>query len=253
MTFSTMDANRKGLLGNDGKGVFVAFDHALGLGPSPGSEYPAAVLEQIVEGAADGVLVSPGVRRRFADILDSRIKIILSIPTDPKYVEYAAKSGCAGVKTTFFGDVKESEPFRLMGDVAIACHSYGIQYLDEVVASEPGTTKAIRDDVLVQLAARKAAELGADIVKTSYGATKEGFGRAVSTTFIPVVILGGEKTDDAGVLQMTKDAVDAGGAGVAYGRNVWGRKNPKSMVQALRAIVHDGKSVQDGLAMLAGT
>jgi fructose-bisphosphate aldolase / 2-amino-3,7-dideoxy-D-threo-hept-6-ulosonate synthase len=253
MTLNTAEARPKGLLGSDGKGVLVAFDHALGVGPSPGSEYPAATLERIVEGGADGVLVSPGVRRRFADILDSRIKIILSIPTDPKYVEYAASSGCAGVKTTFFGDVRDPAPFRMMEDVAIACHSLGIQYLDEVVASEPGTTRAIRDDLLVQLAARKAAELGADVVKTSYSATKEGFGRAVSTTFIPVVILGGEMADDVDLLQMTKDSVDSGGAGVAYGRNVWGRKNPKTMVQALRAIVHDGKTVRDALAILDGT
>jgi class I fructose-bisphosphate aldolase len=67
-----------------------------------------------------------------------------------------------------------------------------------------------------------------------------------------VVILGGEKTDDRGVLQMTHDMLTAGGSGVAYGRNVWGRKDPKAMVLALRAIVHEGKSVDDAQAILSG-
>jgi DhnA family fructose-bisphosphate aldolase class Ia len=211
------------------------------------------VLEKIVGAGADGVLVSPGVHRRFAEILDSRTHVILSIPTDQRYVEYAAKTSCAGVKTTFFGDVTDPAAFLPMQEVALACHVWGIQYLDEVVPAEPGTQKAIRDDRLVQLAARKAAELGADVVKTAYPATKEGFAAAVSTTFIPVVILGGQPADDRGVLQMARDSVDAGGSGVAFGRNVWSRKDPGAMVRALRAIVHDGKTVDDALAVLGGS
>jgi DhnA family fructose-bisphosphate aldolase class Ia len=253
MTLSNTEPRRKGLLGRDGKAVLVAFDHGLGFGPSAGSEYPALVLEQVIEGGADGVLVSPGLHRRFGDILDSRINVILSIPTDAKYVEYAAQTKCVGVKTTFFGDVMQTEPFFAMEDIALTCQAYGIEHLDEVVPSLPGTTQALRDDALVQIACRKAAELGADVVKTAYPDTKEGFRRAVSTTFIPVVILGGVKTDDAGLLRMTKDSIDAGGSGVAYGRNVWGRKDPKAMVKALRAIVHNGKTVEDGLAILNGS
>jgi DhnA family fructose-bisphosphate aldolase class Ia len=238
MTLGNTEPRRKGLLGRDGKGVLVAFDHGLGFGPTAGSEYPALVLEQVIEGGADGVLVSPGLHRRFADLLDSRINVILSIPTDAKYVEYAAQTKCVGVKTTFFGDVMQTGPFFAMEDIALTCQAYGIEHLDEVVPSLPGTTQALHDDGLVQVACRKAAELGADVVKTAYPDTKEGFRRAVSTTFI---------------LRMTKDSVDAGGSGVAFGRNVWGRKDPKAMVKALRAIVHDGKTVEDGLAILNGS
>jgi len=253
MELSSAEPRRKGLLGRNGRTVLVAFDHGLGVGPSPGSEYPAIVLEQIIEGGADGIMVSPGLHRRFANILDSRINVVLSIPTDMKYVEYAAQTKCVGVKTTFFGDVTQSEPFLPMQDVAITCQAYGIEHLDEIVPAVPGTTKALRDDALIQLSCRKAAELGADVVKTAYAATKEGFARAVETAFIPVVILGGEKTDDAGILRMAKDSVDAGGAGVCFGRNVWGRQDPKAMVRALRAVVHEGKSVEDGLAILKGS
>jgi DhnA family fructose-bisphosphate aldolase class Ia len=253
MTASSVEPRRKGLTAPDGRAVLIAFDHGLGAGPTPGSERPEVFLEQVIEGGADGVLISPGVHRRFRAALEGRINVILSIPTDPKYVDYAARTNCAGVKTTFFGDVTESEPFVKMQDVAIACHAFDVAYLDEVVPSLPGTTTPIRNDDLVQLSVRKAAELGADVVKTNFPATREGFARAVRTTFIPVVVLGGTKTDDAGILRVAKESVDAGGSGVAFGRNVWGRKDPRSMVKALRAIVHEGKGVDDALAILNGS
>ena len=232
--------------------MIVAFDHALGQGPSPGSEYPELVLKSIVEAGADAVLVTPGIALRFAPLLRGRISTILSIPTDPNYVAFASRLGCQGVKTTFFGDVETSEPFKAQEDVALACHLNGLAYVDEVVPARAGTFEVKRDDRLIQLAARKAAELGATVVKTVYSATKEGFARAVETTFIPVVILGGAKSDDQSVLRLVKDSMEAGGHGVAFGRNVWGRQDPGAMVRALRAIVHEGADVREAAGLLGG-
>ena len=87
-------------------------------------------------------------------------------------------------------------------------------------------------------------------MKTAYTGNRASFGKIVSSTFIPVVILGGERSGDSDVLQMTRDAVDAGGAGVAYGRNVWGRENPRAMVEALRSVIHEGAPVDEALKLL---
>lgn len=233
-----------------GKTVIVAFDHGIVFGALPGSRDPAWVLEQVVAGGADGILVTPGIARRFAEILKGRISVILTVPTDPRYVEYAAKLGMDGIKTTFFGDVNDQHATRMQEDVAMACENFDMIYLDEIVPAQPGSYKANPDPVLINLAARKAAELGADVVKTAYTGDRKSFSHVVTSTFIPVVILGGEKAEDREVLQMTKDAVEAGGAGVAYGRNVWNRSNPKGMVEALHAVIHDGKSVEQALEML---
>ena len=237
---------------HDNRSVIVAFDHGIFYGPTPGSENPGKVLEQVVEGGADGVLVTPGLAVKFADILAGRIGVILSVPMDPLYVEYAALIGADAVKTTYFGDVNDMDAIKVQEDVAVVCESYGMPYVAEIVPAvkEGGGFKPTPDKWLVQVAARKAAELGADIVKTIYTGSKESFKDVISSTFIPVVILGGEKADDASVLQMVKDAVDAGGAGVAFGRNVWRRDNPKAMVEALKAVIHEGKSVEDALALL---
>jgi DhnA family fructose-bisphosphate aldolase class Ia len=49
---------------------------------------------------------------------------------------------------------------------------------------------------------------------------------------------------------MARDIVDAGAAGLAMGRNLWGAENPVKMIQAINAIVHQNASVADALALL---
>jgi fructose-bisphosphate aldolase/2-amino-3,7-dideoxy-D-threo-hept-6-ulosonate synthase len=68
-----------------------------------------------------------------------------------------------------------------------------------------------------------------------------------------VVAAGGPKMDsDEQLLQMTKGVVDAGALGVAYGRNIWDHKNPVGIIKALKAIIHENKSVQEALEILKG-
>jgi len=48
-------------------------------------------------------------------------------------------------------------------------------------------------------------------------------------------------------------ATKAGGAGVAFGRNVWQSNNPIGMVKALVRIVHEGKSAPEASLQLRDT
>jgi DhnA family fructose-bisphosphate aldolase class Ia len=43
-----------------------------------------------------------------------------------------------------------------------------------------------------------------------------------------------------------------GAAGIVYGRNVTQHERPAAMTRALMAIVHDGASAEDALALLRG-
>jgi len=52
------------------------------------------------------------------------------------------------------------------------------------------------------------------------------------------------------VLQMVKDSIEAGGAGVAMGRNIFQADDPAKMVAALEAVVHGNKSVDEALKLL---
>jgi len=88
-------------------------------------------------------------------------------------------------------------------------------------------------------AVRVAEELGADMIKTNYPGSPEAFGKIVKACSVPVFIAGGEKTGDLESLQIIRDSVNVGGAGVCVGRNSFQRDDTMSFVKALCAVVHD--------------
>jgi len=93
--------------------------------------------------------------------------------------------------------------------------------------------------------------MGADIVKVSYTGSAETFNEVVSGCSVPVVIAGGEKMDsEKEILEMVKGSIEAGGAGVSIGRNVFQYQDPKAMVRAIACIVNEDGSVEDGLKIL---
>ena len=100
----------------------------------------------------------------------------------------------------------------------------------------------VRDAKYLGLASRIAAELGARLVKTYHC---DGFERVVETCPVPVVIAGGKKLPEKDALAMAFSAVRAGAAGVDMGRNIFQSEDPLAMVRAVRAIVHDGATIED--------
>jgi len=107
------------------------------------------------------------------------------------------------------------------------------------------------DSKFVKLAARVGAELGADIIKTFYTGDATTFREVTESCPVPVVIAGGPKVDNVRqVLEVVRDALDAGAIGIAFGRNVWRHENPVAMVRALRRIIHEDASVDDVIEML---
>ena len=100
----------------------------------------------------------------------------------------------------------------------------------------------------INMAARVGAELGADIIKCPY---VEGFEPVTATTYVPVVILGGAKQgSEREMLVKIKGAVDAGGAGVAVGRNIWQAPDTAKMTRAVAAILHHGAGVDEAMQLL---
>ncbi|MFX1288760.1 MAG: fructose-bisphosphate aldolase, partial [Promethearchaeota archaeon] len=61
----------------------------------------------------------------------------------------------------------------------------------------------------------------------------------------PVIIAGGVKAGIRDLLEITKQSVDVGGAGVAYGRNVFQAEDPTKVVKALYLIVHKNYEINE--------
>jgi DhnA family fructose-bisphosphate aldolase class Ia len=59
--------------------------------------------------------------------------------------------------------------------------------------------------------------------------------------------------DDAGLLKMVEDAMTAGAAGIAIGRNVWQHENPPLIARSLHAVVHEDASALEALALMKET
>jgi len=99
--------------------------------------------------------------------------------------------------------------------------------------------------------ARVGAELGADIIKTNYTGDVDSFRDVVRGCPVPVVMAGGPKTNsDEEFLAMVRGAIEAGGRGVAIGRNVFQHDNPTAMTRALTLVVHRNASVEEAMEAL---
>ncbi len=99
---------------------------------------------------------------------------------------------------------------------------------------------------------RQAVELGADIIKADPCDNVDEYHRVIEISQnIPVLVRGGGKVSDEEILTRTEGLMKQGAKGIVYGRNVIHHANPAGMTRALMAVVHDGVSVADALAMTA--
>jgi class I fructose-bisphosphate aldolase len=91
---------------------------------------------------------------------------------------------------------------------------------------------------LMAYAARTGLEIGADIVKLVYNGDTEDLKWAIKASGkTKVVIAGGTKTDEFEFLENVREIIDAGGTGIAVGRNVWQAKDPLKVTMMIKKII----------------
>jgi class I fructose-bisphosphate aldolase len=248
---------------NTGKTVIVPMDHGISLGPIEGLRDMKRAIQNVAEGGANAIvehkgLVVEGHRRKGKDIgLIIHLSASTSLSPYPNVktlvcsVEEAIKLGADAVSIHVnLGNGQEKEMLKDFGRVSYEARMWGMPLLAMIY---PRGEK-IRDEFdvnAVKHAARVGNEMGADIVKVSYTGSVETFKEVVSGCAVPVVIAGGPKMDsDREILEMVQGSIQAGGAGVSIGRNVFQHKAPTRIVRAISAIVHDGAGVEDALKFL---
>ena len=248
----------------DGRALIVALDHGLLDGPCPGLEDPARTIAQVVAGGADAVLTSYGIARRFAREL-APVGLILRAdggatslgaaggPAALFYrVEEALRLGADAVAVTAFpGAPQEAATLQNLAHTVGQAHAWGLPVLAEMVPGGFDSPPELRTQASLALSARVGAELGADLIKIPYTA---GFEAVVGPCYAPVVILGGAKRgSERAMLTDIEAALQAGGAGVAIGRNIFQAPDPEAMTAAVAALLHHGASVDQALALLKET
>ncbi|MDI9624758.1 MAG: 2-amino-3,7-dideoxy-D-threo-hept-6-ulosonate synthase [Methanothermobacter sp.] len=246
-----------------GRTVIVPMDHGVSIGPVPGLLDMTKIIDQVATGGANAVLIHKGIvvtghRGYGRDIgLIVHLSASTSLGPDPNHkvlvtsVEKALKLGADAVSVHVnVGSEREPEMLLKLGTVAETCDEWGMP----LIAMMYPRGKKIKDEhdpEVVKLAARAGAELGADIIKTNYTGDPDTFKEVVEGCPVPVVIAGGPKVEtEEELLQMVKDSIEAGGAGVAIGRNIFQAESPEKMTKAIAAIVHDEIDVEEALKML---
>jgi len=243
----------KRIFREDGKTLIVALDHGIGAHPVPGLERPLDTILKVARGGADAILINLGTAKRFCEQLPRDLGLILSIQPDVRFVRIAGELGFHAVKNTFFGSLSDKR-LRLLYPLGVECETLGVPFLAEIVPMDVEKRRLLYEPEQIKVAARMAAEFGADVIKTSYTGDVETFAEVVGYCPIPVVILGGSKMDsDTAVLETVKGAIDAGAAGVAFGRNIFQHRDPTAITQAIAKIIHEGAEVEDALSQLGTT
>jgi DhnA family fructose-bisphosphate aldolase class Ia len=221
----------------DGRTVIVAIDHGGIAGPIEGIGKPAPLLKACVDGGADAILTTRGFVRASIGEWRPSLALVLRL------------TGGFTVLSGRFEEEMISSPETALSLAADTCERWGMPLMIEAMAK--GKDMKSTDPAGVKLAARAAQEIGADIVKSYYTGDPESFRKVVEGCPVPVVILGGEKTDSlVQVFTEVCDCLQAGAAGIAIGRNIWQHANPRAMVEAMVGVVHEGWTVKQALAHL---
>ena len=248
---------------NNGRTIIVPMDHGVSMGRVEGLLDMRETVNDLAEGGADAVLMHKGLVRCGYRSCGKDVGLImhLSASTDLSplpnsktlvgTVEEAIRHGADAVSVHVnIGDENESSMLAALGKVAGTCDDWGMPLLAMVYARGPKISNSY-DPKLIAHCARIGVELGADIVKIAYSGDVESFARAVELCCVPVVIAGGQKMDSTyDVLKMVYDSLQAGGAGISIGRNVFQHPNRTALVKALRAIVHENATVEQALEIV---
>ena len=238
-------------------------DHGVSDGPMKGIIDIDKTVESISQGGADAILMHKGIveqghRGYGKDIgLIVHLSASTSLAPNPNNkvivtsVEKAIQLGADAVSVHVnLGSETESEMLQELGEISETCSYWGIPLL-AMMYPRGQKVENEHDVELVKHAARVGSELGVDIVKTNYTGDPDSFKEVVEGALVPVVIAGGPKVDtDEELLQMVKDSIEVGGAGVAFGRNLFQAENPGKITKAISEVVHNDLEVNEALKFL---
>ncbi|MET1101568.1 MAG: 2-amino-3,7-dideoxy-D-threo-hept-6-ulosonate synthase [Pyrodictiaceae archaeon] len=251
------------ILRRDGKALILAMDHGLEHGPRDfidASLDPLNIVGKIID-VIDAVMATPGVIRRLHSVLKhADIALIVKItgktelrPHDKQLLQSTffsvddaiAMGADAIAMTVYWGSPYEDKMLARWREIHQKASRLGLPMLQ--LAYPRPINKSKTDPEVVAYAARAAAEVGADLIKTYYTGSRESFSYVVKSALgVPVLMSGGPKREKSiDFLKDVEDVIAAGGRGAVVGRNIFNHENPRAMAKAIREVIHDGLSAEE--------
>lgn len=256
-----------------GRIIIVPIDDSLIFGPAAGLEHIECKLHDILLDPPDALLAFPGVFRNHSHLL-SEIPAIVNLTASTGRsnhtrkvlvgsVEQALQLGAEAVAVHVnISSAYEFEMIEILGQVSRDCEHFGLPLVGIMYPRSENSEgdnnyeelkhsdrKAYAE--LVAHSARVAVDLGVDLIKTKYTGDVESFEIVVRACKpVPIVVAGGPKIPAQSALRMAQQVIEAGGAGVSYGRNVFSRTPSQPMISALKGVVHKGLTAEQAAAEL---
>lgn len=276
-----MRARLQRLLAPDGNCFDVAIDHGVFNEPTflGGIEDMRRAVDAVVAAGPDAVQLTPGqapllqgvpgkakpalvLRVDVANVYGTRLPRHLFCELIDAPVEQAVRLDAAAIVVNLLLLPDQPELHRqCVQNVArarVACTRFAMPLMVEPIAMQlpaqgSGGYLVDGDPEKTVPLVRQAVELGADLLKADPTDDPADFARVVRVAgAVPVLARGGGKADEAAILERTHALMAAGARGIVYGRNVIQHPNPTAMTRAFMAIVHDGASPAQALALLRG-
>jgi class I fructose-bisphosphate aldolase len=253
----------------NGRCLDVALDHGVCNEPNflDGLEDMPGVIDALVKARPDAIQMAYGQ----ADLLQSRPEkdkpaLVMRIDMGNPYnaqrhrvmwsmlqnhdepIIGALEMDAAAVVVNLFMLPDEPELFRQcvenISRVRAACNCYGVPLMIEPLVMLPnnvrGGYQVDGDATKIVTLVRLASEMGADIIKADPTDNPEDFHRVIEAARVPVLVRGGGKEDLKAVLAKSSALLRQGAKGLVYGRNIYQHTNPKAVVAALMAMIHQG-------------
>ena len=235
------------LTGPQERCLLSPLDHGGWLGPVKGIDRPQAIVEAVIRGGANALLISPGFYREAAALIPASAGVVLRLSlTAGLSREGAQETPIASLETAlrmdadaiavsvFFGRAGDIDIYRWLASLVDISQRYGMPVIAEMM---PPEDRAYEAEAIAH-AARIGMEIGADLVKTNYCGNIEEFKQVIAAAPVPIIVAGGpSKGGPDTTLALAQDAIAAGAAGVAIGRRVWQADDPQTITAQLHNVI----------------
>ncbi len=242
------------------RSFIVAFDHGQALPIPHGMGNPVRLLESIIAGKPDGLLLTKGMLQQASRLLAHREAPAVIVrgdwssldPSDKEsFGEHhrqildpadALRMGADAMCVYLIAGVSNDEMFpdniEAVATVIDKAHRVGLPVIVESVLW--GNKIADKHDFeLLRKVCRQAAEIGADALKTEYLGDEEKERILIEEVGdIPVLTLGGAVGGMDEVAKAAEGAIRSGARGLIFGRNAWQAGEIEDRLATLSKITH---------------
>ncbi len=253
-------------LTRDGKVLILAYDHGLEHGPvdfeaRPESADPENVFRTATHDAVTALAVQKGPAEAYYPSYEDDVTLLAKLNGTSNMwmgepdssvncsVEYAAtqlEADAVGF-TIYPGSNNEVEMVEEFREAQETAREYDMPVVLWSYPRGQGLKNDTKESTIAY-AARLGLELGADVTKVKYPGSRAGMEQAVNMAGkSKVVMSGGSKVSDEAFLESVRAMMDAGGSGLAVGRNVWQRDDPERLLDELEDVIYGDATVDAAL------